>query len=71
MGFWGSFHGDPNVGAGSPKPQLIMHCLQHELGRTLQEYTRSNQPTAGNVWRNIFWVSFEIIAQVAIMGRKI
>jgi hypothetical protein len=34
MGFWGSFHGDPNVGAGSPKAQLIMHCLQHELWQT-------------------------------------
>jgi hypothetical protein len=31
MGFWGSFQGDPNVRAGSPNAQLIMHCLQHEL----------------------------------------
>jgi len=31
MGFWGNFQGDPNVAAGSPKAQLIMHCLQHEL----------------------------------------
>ncbi len=31
MGFGGNFHGDPNVGPGSPKAQLIMHYLQHEL----------------------------------------
>jgi hypothetical protein len=35
MGF-GGFYSDSNVGgqfilAGSPKAQLIMHCLQHEL----------------------------------------
>jgi len=29
--FGEGFHGDPNVGAGSPKAQLIMHRLQHEL----------------------------------------
>jgi hypothetical protein len=35
MGF-GGFYSDPNVRgqftlAGSPKAQLTMHCLQHEL----------------------------------------
>jgi hypothetical protein len=53
MGF-GSFYSVPNVGdqftlAGSPKAQLIMHCLQHELWQSASiMHWVFHQPTAGN-----------------------
>jgi hypothetical protein len=57
MGF-GSFYSVPNVGgqftlAGSPKAQLIMHCLQHELWQSASiMHWVFHQPTAGNVMHN-------------------
>jgi hypothetical protein len=63
MGF-GGFYGHPNVGggpftlAGSPRAQLAMHCLQHELWQnaSIMHWVKS----ANSRERVDLWVSFEI-----------
>jgi hypothetical protein len=70
MVIWKGFGGQFTL-AGSPKAQLIMHCLQHELW---QNASRMHWVKSANSRKRVeqyFLGEFWDIAQVANIGRKI
>jgi hypothetical protein len=75
IGFWGflqlSQRGGQFTLAGSPKAQLIIYCLQHELWQNASIMHWVKSAHSRKRVEQYFLGEFRDIAQVAIIGRKI